>query len=250
MAKGTACLRITGILLIIFGIMSILFAMIYGFVGALAFDELGKDTLTGLLIFYGLVGILMGFFQIGVGAMCIHQAKREDHWTRCVVWGIVLLLIGIFCTILLFVTAGQIHVRSSYYPQWFAFVIVIVGGIVLPLLVILGGILNRSSHIKGGAYFRAVNYAKRQGMTAGADQKETEPRDEKTSEEEPGTAEEETETKEAEKEQEEPEKEPAEVPASQEEKKIRENPSGRLAYKKGQRLSRIVDPRLKRRFER
>lgn len=232
MSKGNACLKITGILLIIFGVMNILFAMMYGFVGAFGFDAMRKATLTGLLVFYGLYGILVGFFQIGVGAMCLHQSKREDRWLRCVVWGIVLLVLGIFCTILLFVTAGRIHEQSGSYPQWFAYAIVIGGGIVLPLLVILGGLFHRSAYYSGGTYKRALIYAKNQGVI----------------EDEPETEEPENEEAETEVEEEtEPEAEAAEeaeqaaIPAAQ---------KGRLAYLKGRRTQRVVDPRIKRRFER
>lgn len=225
MSKGTTCLKITGILLIIFGVLNILFAMMYGFVGAFGFDAMRKATLTGLLVFYGLFGILVGFFQIGVGAMCLHQSKREDRWLRCVVWGIVILALGIFCTILLFVTAGRIHEESGSYPQWFAYAIVIGGGIVLPLLVILGGFLHRIAYYSGGTYERALRYAKNQGVI------EEEPETEKAEAE----AAEETEPEAAE------EAEKAEIPAAQ---------SGRLAYLKGRRTQRIVDPRIKRRYER
>ena len=41
MTKGNTVLKVSGILLIIFGVLSILFAMWFGFVGALHFEDMG-----------------------------------------------------------------------------------------------------------------------------------------------------------------------------------------------------------------
>ena len=237
MAKGNDVLKIAGILLILFGILGILFAMMFGFVGAMNFDEMGKSILTGLLIFYGLLGILTGFFQIGVGATAIRHSNIAGHWLRCIVWGVVMLVIGICCTVVLFVCTGMIHKNSEFYPPWFCFAIVIIGCIVLPLLMIFGGILNKLH----------VNQA-----LASADAAE------KVSAVSPEP--EETDVME----------QPAEEEAEQDmeeqiEKTVKESPvtaafeaaseltlpaksGGRLEFMKNKRLSRQVDPRVLRKF--
>ena len=146
MAKGNAVLKISGVLLALFGILSVLWALTYGFLGAREFAEGPQHVLTGLLMFYGFWGVMVGLFQIGTSALCIRQANVPEHWLRCIIWGVVCLIIGIVSLMALLSTAGMIDKGSEFYPQWFGFAIVIVGEVVVPLLVILGGVLNKISH--------------------------------------------------------------------------------------------------------
>ena len=145
MAKGNAVLKITGILFIVFGLLNVLWALMYGFLGAIGFEKMGKEILTGLLILFGIYGVIYGIFQIGVGALSLRHSNIPKHWLRCVVWGIVMLVLGVICTILLHVTSGRMVKGTEAYPAWWGFAIVIVGGIVLPVLLILGGVLNKLS---------------------------------------------------------------------------------------------------------
>ena len=118
MAKGKAVLIISGILLILFGLLGIVFAMMYGFLGAMAFKEMGKSILTGLLILYGLYGVLTGFLQIATGSIAIRQSDKPAHWFRCFVWGIVMLVIGLVCNVLLYFSSEMIHKDSDLYPPF------------------------------------------------------------------------------------------------------------------------------------
>lgn len=143
MAKGRVVLRVAGILLIIFGVLSELWAMLYGFTGALEYSETNQHVLTGLLVLYGLYGILTAFFQIAVGAVGVRQSGRPEHATRCIVWGIIVLLLGTGLFILLNVTGEMIPEASRFAPTWYGRAIVIIAGFVLPAFMILGGILNK-----------------------------------------------------------------------------------------------------------
>ena len=120
MAKGNTVLKVSGILLIIFGVLSILFAMWFGFVGALHFEDIGETTITGLLIFYGLFGGMTGFFQIAIGALAIRHSNKADHWLRCIIWGLVMLAIGVACFILLMDLSGMIRSYAMFYPPCIA----------------------------------------------------------------------------------------------------------------------------------
>lgn len=148
MAKGSTVLKIAGILMVIFGVLGILFAMLYGFVGALTYQQLGQETLTGLLVFYGLYGIMTGFFLIAVGAIAIRHCNKAEHWLRCVIWGIVVIAIGVICYILLHVTSGMMNPANAFYPQWFCYAIIIAGCFVFPVIMIIGGLLNRVTYKK------------------------------------------------------------------------------------------------------
>lgn len=151
MAKGNVLLKITGILLILFGILGIGWAMWYGFLGAYGMSEMKKEVITGLLIFYGLYGFLAGFFQIAVGSVAFRHSNKPERAVRCIVWGGIILLLGIGLFVILQVTSGMIHPDSSFYPAWYGKAIVIISGMVLPALMILGGILNKLSAGSVGA---------------------------------------------------------------------------------------------------
>ncbi len=226
MTKGNAVLKVAGILLVLFGVAGILFAMFYGFVGALKFEEMGKDTLTGLLIFYGLFGILTGLFQIATGAVAIRHSNKANHWLRCVIWGIVMLLIGAACVIILYASSGMIHTASEYYPPWYCFAGLIVGCIVLPLSLILGGVLNKISYAKEKALkakeTAAIPDAVGEGVFAGsADELKQESRSSAIG-----------------------------VRLKESGENSAAAIGGRLDYLKKKRLTRIVDPRIERKFGR
>ena len=255
MARGNVVLKIAGILLIIFGIASILFAMMYGLLGAKGFSEMGKSIVTGILILYGLYGILNGFFQIAVGAVGIRHSNIPEHGTRCIVWGVVTLILGAACTFLLYVSAGMIHKASEFYPPWFGFAIVIFSGIVLPLMMIIGGILNKSMKRT------AVKTLEAEGETAAVEpskETETEVKAEEAPEESEEMTEEAAET-ETNEEAAGADAEPAEETAGTIPEQLPEKaaafvpgkaakPTGRLEYLKQARLSRNVDPRAARKF--
>ena len=248
MAKGNVVLKIIGILLILFGVLGILWAMYYGFVGALGFSDMGKSVVTGLLIFYGLYGILVGFFQIAAGALCIRHSNKPEHWLRCVIWGIVILILGIACYIVLKASSGMIHPDTQYYPPWFGFGIVIAGGIVLPVLMILGGVLNKLSYVKNPAKEAASeDSAEYYPAEAAAETVETTVED--ITDKAAVTAAEITETAE------ETEGAAAETVTAADNETVTNAlipamSGGRLEFLKNQRLTRNVDPRLARKFRR
>ena len=65
---------------------------------------------------------------------------------RCIiVWGVIILILGVFQFVLLKVTSGMIYSTSVYYPRWYGTALIIICGIVLPVLIILGGVSNRVS---------------------------------------------------------------------------------------------------------
>ncbi len=275
MAKGNAVLKIAGILFIIFGLLNVLWALMYGFLGAIGFDEMGKEILTGLLVLFGVYGVILGLFQIGVGALSFRHSNNPKHWLRCVVWGIVMLVLGVLATVLMFVTSGRMVKGSEAYPAWWGFVIVLFAGIVLPLLMILGGFLNRISakalkETEAEAVEDAGEYYADPEMEEEAD---LEPAEDKVEDSAP----EEVMPEEAASEEavSEPVDEPEVGPASADEvietafteaandsaddtddvsktvtAKQKTQPTSRLEFLKKQRLTRNVDPRSARKFGR
>ena len=229
MAKGNTVLKVSGILLIIFGVLSILFAMWFGFVGALHFEAMDEKALTGLLIFYGLFGGLTGFFQIAIGAFAIRNSNKAYRWVRCIVWGIIMLAIGIICFIFLLVICNMIKSYAVFYPPWYCFGIVIVGCLVLPLLMILGGILNRNTYLKERAESAKIEdaigegvYTKEYAYYEANLKKSTKAALKSVAH--------------------------ANAPVFNLEGSASAKPSSRLEFLKRKRLSRSVDPRIKRKF--
>ncbi len=246
MAKGNVLLKIVGVLIIIIGVLGILWAMYYGFLGALGLSEMGKVVITGLLILYGLYGIFTGFFQIAVGAIAFRHSKIPEHGTRCIVWGGIILILGIFLYVLLRVTAGMIHVDSDFYPKWYGSAIVITNGMVLPVLMILGGVLNlisakqqlgpAGSAVSGNA-ISADSKSEKEGpsLEAKTEVMGVEAAASDMEEVNAGTVSE--------------EKTVEGISDTSGVNNISEKPEGRLAYLQSRRLSREVDPRVKRIFK-
>lgn len=228
MAKGNTVLKVSGILLIIFGVLSILFAMWFGFVGALHFEDIGETVITGLLIFYGLFGGLTGFFQIGIGALAIRHSNKADHWLRCIIWGIVMLAIGVACFILLMDLTGMIRSYALFYPPWYCFAIVFVGCLILPLIMILGGALNRITHLKEKAEAANIEDAIGEGVYTKESLYDHSYLNKSAQAALSSVAH-------------------ADAPVFN--NPAAEKPFGRLEYLKSQRLSRNVDPRISRKFQ-
>lgn len=246
MAKGSAVLKIAGILLIPLGIAGMLTAVLHGFVGALYFDELGRTALTTALILYAAAAVITGFFQIAVGAFEIRHSNKAYHWVRCLIWGIILLILGAVCFFLLLRATGMIHHGSSYYPPWYCFAIALVGGIVLPLLIIIGAVLNGITHKQYKKYKASGALAKgksRDRKNAGEDKTKAVP---EAAGALAATAVPEAADILAE------EKTGAEDVVSASSVLMQNAPKegGRLAYLKSKRMSRNVDPRIRRKFAR
>ena len=148
MAKGNGVLKIAGILLALFGILMVLWALVYGFLGAREFSQTDENTLRGLLMFYGFYGVMNGLFLIGVASFCIRNANVPEKWLRCLIYGLVILAIGVFNLLAMSASAGIMTKSSDFFPQWVGWGTVLTGGILLPLLVIIGGLLNKSTDRK------------------------------------------------------------------------------------------------------
>ena len=267
MARGNAVLKIAGILLVIFGIVNMLLTMMYGFLGARGFSEMGKSVVTGLLILYGLFGVLASFFQIAVGSVGVRHSNIPEHGTRCIVWGVVTLILGGALTFLLYISSGMIYKTSEFYPPWYGFAIVIVSGIVLPILMIIGGVLNKSMKKpaqKAEEAAVAAAPAEAEAIEEEAEAEEAAKTAENAAEaveeaaetaaEAAGDAAEETAEETAETAAEKAAGEAAEtIEEAAEEtaetvKAAAAKPMGRLEYMKRSRLSRNVDPRAARKF--
>lgn len=143
MSKGSTVLRSTGIAMAVFGILNVLWSMNFGFLGVYAYAGSGQSTLQGLLMFYGFFGVMTGIFEIAVASVCFRQSKKAEHWLRCVIFGIVILVLGVINLLALLAASGMMTEAGELYPQWMGLMVVVIGGIFLPLFAILGGILNR-----------------------------------------------------------------------------------------------------------
>ena len=125
----------------VFGILNVLWAMGYGFLGAHSLFGTEQTTLLGLLLFYGFFGTMNGIFQIAVASVCIRHANIREHWRRCFVWGVVTLILGVINLLALIAMCEMMTKGNPLYPQWYGFAIV-GGGIIMPVLATLGGYLS------------------------------------------------------------------------------------------------------------
>ena len=141
MIKGSTVIKMAGILMGVFGVLNVLWAMGYGFLGAHSLMGTTQTTLPGLMMFYGFYGVLCGIFQIAVASVCIRHAKIRAHWHYSVVWGIITLVLGVINLLALIAMCEMMTKGNPLYPQWYGFAIV-GGGIIMPILATLGGYMN------------------------------------------------------------------------------------------------------------
>ena len=151
-----------------------------------------------------------------------------------------MLIIGICCTVVLYACTGMIHKASEFYPPWFCFAIVIIGCIVLPVLMIFGGILNKI-HVNQAEASVLANERIAMVTPEPEEQDDTE----RSAEENQQPETEETTVK--------PENAEVKSLAADSSKEaaataLPAREGGRLEFMKRQRLSRQVDPRALRKF--
>ena len=110
--KGSGFLKVTGILMIIGGGLSII---------------LGIVSLLGLAVL-ALVGAII---ELVTGIVGCVNCKKPEKATACLVWGIIVAAINVLSEILSVVAGGEFSVVS------------LILGLVLPVLFIIGAVLNK-----------------------------------------------------------------------------------------------------------
>ena len=128
--KGQNFLKVTGILMIIAAVLSILVGVVIGGIGALA---AGLGAGSGLTVSYFLALILTlagGICELIAGIYGVKHCKSGANAKKCITWGIVVVAFSVLATVLNLVNGSEFDVMSF------------VTGLIVPGLYIYGAVLN------------------------------------------------------------------------------------------------------------
>lgn len=126
--KGASFLKVTGILMIIGGGISLIVA-IAALLGIAALAVLGASS--GLLYVAGVLTLASAVAELVAGIIGVVNAKRSEKAGLCMAWGVI---VAVLCVAGCVLTA----VGGSDFP-----VLSLILGLVLPVLFIIGAAKNK-----------------------------------------------------------------------------------------------------------
>ena len=129
-AKGAGFLKVTGILMIIGGSISIITALVT-IIGVAALIALGAGT--ALLYAAGILSILSAGAQLIAGIIGVKNCKRPEKAQNCITWGVIVAALCVLGSILTVIGGGSFPIFSLLL------------GLVLPILYIIGAVKNKQA---------------------------------------------------------------------------------------------------------
>ena len=126
--KGVSFLKVTGILMIIGGGISLIVAIV-ALLGIAALAALGASS--GMLYAAGALTLISAVAELVAGIIGVVNAKRAEKAGLCMAWGII---VAVLCVAGCILTV----VGGSAFP-WFSLIL----GLVLPVLFIIGAAKNK-----------------------------------------------------------------------------------------------------------
>lgn len=133
--KGSGFLKVTGILMIIGGGISIILSIIAVLgVAALVYISDGEASSAMLYASVALM-VVSAVAQLVAGIIGVVNCKKPEKAGVCIAWGIIVAVLCIAGTILNSAGGGSFSILS------------LVLGLVLPILYIIGAVFNKKEHI-------------------------------------------------------------------------------------------------------
>ena len=131
--KGTGFLKVTGILMIIGGGISIIMGIIAALsVAALAYIAGGDSS--ALLYASVVLMLISAVAELVAGIIGVVNCKKPEKAGVCIAWGIIVAVLSVAGTTLNSVGGGTFSVFS------------LILGLVLPVLYIIGAVFNKKEH--------------------------------------------------------------------------------------------------------
>lgn len=127
--KGRKFLKVTGILMIIGGSIAII-AGIIAVIGASAMAVL-LETSAGGLIFASVLTLVSAVIQLIAGIMGVKNSARPEKAQSCLAMGVLVALFSVAGNIMTVVLGSDFNVIG------------LITGLVLPVLYIIGAVLNK-----------------------------------------------------------------------------------------------------------
>ena len=126
---GSKFLKVTGILMIIFGAIALVFAIIgIASIGVLA--ALGASS--GLLTISCILALVGAVVELVAGIIGVMNWNKTEKANVCITWGIIVIALCIISNILTVVAGGTFNIVS------------LLTGLVIPVLYLIGGIQNKN----------------------------------------------------------------------------------------------------------
>ena len=132
-AKGSGFLKVTGILMIIFGAIALILSII-AIIGVAAIGYL-MDGAISMGIYYasGILLLLSSIAELIAGIIGVKNCNKPEKAGTCIAWGVIVAILCVAGTILTSVAGGTFNTVS------------LVSGLLFPVLFIIGAYLNKKS---------------------------------------------------------------------------------------------------------
>ena len=132
--KGTGFLKVTGILMIIGGGISIIMGIIAA-LGVATLAYISDGTVSSALLYASVVLMLISAVaELVAGIIGVVNCKKPEKAGVCIAWGIIVAVLSVAGTILNSVGGGSFSAFS------------LILGLVLPVLYIIGAVFNKKEH--------------------------------------------------------------------------------------------------------
>lgn len=133
--KGSGFLKVTGILMIIGGGISIIMSIVAVLgIAALVYISDGEASSAMLYASVALM-VVSAVAQLVAGIIGVVNCKKPEKAGVCIAWGVIVAALCIAGTILNSVGGGTFSILS------------LVLGLVLPILYIIGAVFNKKEHV-------------------------------------------------------------------------------------------------------
>ena len=133
--KGTGFLKVTGILMIIGGAVSIILSIIAA-LGIAALAYISDGTVSSALLYASVIlMIVSAVAELVAGIIGVANCKKPEKAGSCNVWGIIVAVLSVAGTVLNSVDGGSFSAFS------------LILGLVLPALYIIGAAFNKKEHV-------------------------------------------------------------------------------------------------------
>lgn len=129
--KGSKFLKVTGILMIVFGALALILSIVAA-IGLAALAALDLNTWQ-----YTLAVILMlvgSIFELIAGIVGVKNCNKPEKAGTCMVWGIIVIALSVLSNVLTLV--GN--------PDNFS-IVTLLTGLVIPVLYLIGAVMNKKA---------------------------------------------------------------------------------------------------------
>lgn len=127
-AKGSTFLKVTGILMIVFGAIALIVSII-AILGIAALAAFNDGT---LLYVGGVFALISAVAEFVAGIIGVISAKLPHKANTCIVWGVVVAVMCIAGEIISMIGGSQFNVFS------------LICGLAIPVLYIIGAVKNKA----------------------------------------------------------------------------------------------------------